>query len=596
MKRKPLYKRTYVWIILLFICALLFLLLNGLSPRAPWDRDTATGPSTPSAYRDASVPGEPSTANSDTGEGRGRSRIHIESSLSPTTYSRFIVPTAEVKTVFWRYTTKKPPGDWFEPDYADADWHAGMAGFGSKKRTASIGTVWKSPVIWMRRAFTLEASIDDLPGLWVQHDEDVAVYLNGVLAARKKGRHDSYGFVPLSTESREALRPGRNVIAVHCRNERGPQYIDVGLAAFPRLDLPVTGQEPAPSLEIISRTVQRFMQDNLIPAGTLAVMKKGRVVITRGFGYADRGRSIPIQPDALLRLASLDKIITKAAMKVLIRQNPPLPTGERLQLGTPVFPLLETFGITLPGGSDPDPRLNDITIEHLLEHRSGLERLPGHAQRRIEKDLGITGPASAEDAARWLLSRPLRFTPGTKKEYSNSAYGIARYVIQVITGNLVRFLKNDVVRPSSGVGLAYDLPADRDHREPWYSSGSHIRSSILAKKRAAAPGPGVETNVQRGLGLIASAEAMVRFLRSYHMGHGTPLLDPRTGKWAAVPDSGYGVFFGRFGGTFALAMQRRSDEVNVAVLLNQNGDYTLLAEKLKGVLDALPADAWPVKR
>ena len=595
MKVRPLFKKRLFWLILIFICALLFLLLDGLSPCPPGDRDSATGPSNTSAYRDASVPAEPSTANSDTGEGRGRSRIYIESSLSPTAYSRFIVPTAEVKAIPWQYTTKKPSRDWFEPDYADADWHTGKAGFGSKKKTAPIGTAWTSPEIWMRRAFSLEASIDELPGFWIQHDEDVAVYLNGVLAARKKGRQSSYGFVPLSAAGREALHPGRNVIAVHGRNQRGPQYVDVGLAVFPRLDLPLTGRDPAPSLEIISRTVQRFMEDNLIPSGTLAVMKKNRVVIARGFGYADRNRTIPIQPDALMRLASLDKLITKAAMKVLIRQNPPLPTGERLQLSTPVFPLLETFGMTLPGGANPDPRLNDITIEHLLEHRSGLERLPGQARRTIESDLGIRGKASAEDAVRWLLSRPLRFTPGSKKEYSNSAYGVARYVIQVITGDLLRFLKNNVIRPAAGVGLAYDLPSDRDHREPWYSSGNHIRSSILPKKRAAAPGPGVETNLQRGLGLIASAEAMVRLLRSYHMGHGTPLLDPKTGRWAAVPDNGYGVFFGRFGGTFTLAMQRRWDEVNVAVLFNQNGDYTPLAEELKGILDALPEKAWPVK-
>jgi hypothetical protein len=65
--------------------------------------------------------------------------------------------------------------------------------------------------------------------LRLHHDEDAEVYVNGVLAARVTGFTTAYVEVPLTAAGRAALRPGRNVIAVHCRQTGGGQYIDAGL-------------------------------------------------------------------------------------------------------------------------------------------------------------------------------------------------------------------------------------------------------------------------------------------------------------------------------------------------------------------------------
>jgi hypothetical protein len=67
--------------------------------------------------------------------------------------------------------------------------------------------------------------------LRIHHDEDAQVYLNGVLAASPANYTTSYVYVPISQSARAALRPGQtNVIAVHCHQTTGGQFIDVGIA------------------------------------------------------------------------------------------------------------------------------------------------------------------------------------------------------------------------------------------------------------------------------------------------------------------------------------------------------------------------------
>ena len=141
-----------------------------------------------------------------------------------------VVPTSQAKGIPWRHTFSRPAGDWFKPGFDDSSWKEALGGFGTKMTPgAVVRTQWKTPEIWLRREFQLpEVKTDDLE-LLVYHDEDVEIYLNGVLAAKAGDFTTSYEELSLSPQARAALRPGKNVLAVHCKQTKGGQYVDVGI-------------------------------------------------------------------------------------------------------------------------------------------------------------------------------------------------------------------------------------------------------------------------------------------------------------------------------------------------------------------------------
>jgi hypothetical protein len=149
----------------------------------------------------------------------------------PVFRSHVLVPTSEKQPQRWRYTTTAPEPDWMKPAFAAENWQEGLGGFGRRGTPgAVIRTEWSSPEIWMRRTFALQELPKGKVALRVHHDEDAEIYINGVLAAKLVGFTTDYEEIPLDPQLlQSALRRGENVLAVHCRQTTGGQYIDVGL-------------------------------------------------------------------------------------------------------------------------------------------------------------------------------------------------------------------------------------------------------------------------------------------------------------------------------------------------------------------------------
>lgn len=143
---------------------------------------------------------------------------------------RAVVPTSRETAQTWRYTTDNPGDGWYRSDFDDSSWSEAPGGFGAEGTPGSVvRTEWKTGTIWLRRTFLLSDLDFELAALDIHHDEDAQVFINGKLVANLSGYTGRYEEVEATRALREALVAGTNVMAVHCRQTTGGQYIDVGV-------------------------------------------------------------------------------------------------------------------------------------------------------------------------------------------------------------------------------------------------------------------------------------------------------------------------------------------------------------------------------
>jgi len=143
-----------------------------------------------------------------------------------------VVPTSQHVAVTWRYSLVKPPENWTQSGFDDSNWKQGPGGFGRPGTPgAVVGTTWTTSDIWLRRAVQLPARFDATRlQLRVYHDEDIEVFVNGVMAAAESGFVTRYADTDLRRAAQALLKPETNVVlAVHCHQTTGGQGVDVGL-------------------------------------------------------------------------------------------------------------------------------------------------------------------------------------------------------------------------------------------------------------------------------------------------------------------------------------------------------------------------------
>ncbi len=165
--------------------------------------------------------------------GRDRTRASGWAPMPRAPTYRPLAPTAEAEPVLWRYTTAKPEGNWAAEGFADGAWAEGPAGFGTAGTPgAVVRTAWSTAEIWARRAVELPEPLPERLAVRMHHDEDAEVYVNGILVLQLSGYTVEYEDTELDARARQAFRPGHNVVAVHCRQTTGGQYIDLGIGSL----------------------------------------------------------------------------------------------------------------------------------------------------------------------------------------------------------------------------------------------------------------------------------------------------------------------------------------------------------------------------
>jgi hypothetical protein len=155
-----------------------------------------------------------------------------------------LLNTAEsTQKTLWQYVTAEPSENWMTVDYDDSSWKQGPSGFGTYDAPAAlIGTMWQTSDIWLRTHFNYDGGAFEKADLIIHHDEAAEVYLNGKKIWTRSDWSTSYQTFDITSELKKTVKKGKNVVAVHCHQTAGGQYIDIGFILDPTIYLKTGSQ------------------------------------------------------------------------------------------------------------------------------------------------------------------------------------------------------------------------------------------------------------------------------------------------------------------------------------------------------------------
>ena len=273
---------------------------------------------------------------------------------------------------------------------------------------------------------------------------------------------------------------------------------------------PIPGQAASGPREMTASDVESFL-DGLVPlqikeddiAGvTISIVKDGKVLFAKGYGYADVEKKKPVSAqETLFRPGSVSKLFTWTAVMQLFEQG-------KLDLDRDVNEYLD-YKI-------PDAFGKPITLKHILTHTPGFEE-------QI-KDLFLTD-STKPDLGQYLKTHiPGRiYPPGTVPAYSNYATAVAGYIVERVSGRpFDEYVAENILKPLNMTRSTFTQPLPAD-LAPLMSNGYRLGSD--------APGTFETVNAFPAGSLTSSATDMAQFMMA-HLAEGqlgnARILKPET--------------------------------------------------------------------
>jgi CubicO group peptidase (beta-lactamase class C family) len=254
--------------------------------------------------------------------------------------------------------------------------------------------------------------------------------------------------------------------------------------------------------------------------GALIVRHQGKVILSHGYGLANRGRKIPFTVSTIAQIGSLTKIFTAIAVLQLAK-------GEKVDLNAPLSHYI---------GEAP-PTIANATIEQLLVHRSGLARDCG-------QDFD---PLSKAELFSKCTAQPLAFSAG-EFHYSNVGYAVLAAVVEAASGqSWPDYVRDHILRPvgMASAGYRFDRP-DSGDLAYGYLMGKEAPPIAASLKRLGDRDWHLEGNG----GIEASTLDMDRFVQALIVDPRSPLQPVRAEMLTPGPRNqdgrtaeGYGLYF-----------------------------------------------------
>ena len=267
--------------------------------------------------------------------------------------------------------------------------------------------------------------------------------------------------------------------------------------------------------------MQRYVDGNLLPGFSSAVLVGRDLVDVNCIGWADKEAQIPLRVDHIFRIFSNTKLITSCAALLLFEEG-------RFHLDDPIerfIPQLANRRVLRPGATSLDqtePAMRPITIRHLMSHSSGLSYGlldPGTLIFKAYNERKVNNPATTlAEMIDVLADLPLVYHPGTSWEYSVATDVLAR-LVEVISGQRFdAFIQSRILDPLGMVGHGICRVGSQSPRRLLCRCRPGRSHEARTDARGRLPYPGAflrpDPRQAGGGGLVSTLPDMVALMRS----------------------------------------------------------------------------------
>lgn len=227
----------------------------------------------------------------------------------------------------------------------------------------------------------------------------------------------------------------------------------------------------------VRTAMQRYVDQEIIPGVSWAVLRGRDVVDQQCVGFADREAKVALRPDHIFRAFSNTKIVITIAIMLLVEEG-------RIGLNDPVEEFLPQLGnrkVLKEGAAslaDVEPAKSSITIRHLLTHTAGLSYGifdPGTVLFKGYNEAGVLNPLTPlTDMISALADLPLSYHPGASWEYSVATDVLGRVVEVASDKPLDAFIKARIFDPLGMVDTGFWVPEAQQGRLVAYYRGADV--------------------------------------------------------------------------------------------------------------------------
>ncbi len=215
-----------------------------------------------------------------------------------------------------------------------------------------------------------------------------------------------------------------------------------------RLNLKIKNADSdIPELAGLDKKIRYYMQKWQLRGASLAITRGDSLLYAKGYGWADEEKEEKMETGHIMRMASVSKLLTATGIMVLHDRG-------LLNIKDTVFGPSGILRDTLFNAVIKDKNYQKMTVEHLMRHQGGFYRDPLFSSRDVKYQMQLDHAPTKEDFYRLVLSRRLRFVPGTWQKYSNFGYLLLSEIIEEVTGmTYEEFMIKEVLAPAD----CYDM-------------------------------------------------------------------------------------------------------------------------------------------